>query len=168
MSVWNVLCFDLLLWAACNITEKWKWFKFELFSRFLSPGLFIVGKDVSDYGRQFLRNKLQIKCNIPKPLKCNISESGNSQRQQKHLLQALPEPLSLWGASCFVTYIYYINIQHKTIHMWSANTNNNFFTLPKPHYMIRILRAIFRWYFLRFSLYCNTSIIFTSMRLSIL
>jgi hypothetical protein len=35
----------------------------------------------------------------------------------------------LWGASCCITYIYYINIQYKIIYMWSTNTTNNFFIL---------------------------------------
>jgi hypothetical protein len=46
----------------------------------------------------------------------------------------------------------YIYIPHKNyIYICYPQTQLNFFTLPKFHYMFRPLRAIFRWYFLKIS-----------------
>jgi hypothetical protein len=50
--------------------------------------------------------------------------------QFQAILQSCNNTLSLWGASCCVTYICYINILHKN-YTCDPQTQLNFFTLPK-------------------------------------
>jgi hypothetical protein len=64
---------------------------------------------------------------------------------------------------CILLHYLYMLYKHTTQKLYICDPQtqlNNFF------YMFRPLRAIFRWYFEDFLLYCDTSLIFTSVRLS--
>jgi hypothetical protein len=76
--------------------------------------------------------------------------------------------LSLWGASCCVTYIYYINIQHKNYTYVIRKRNlTTFLLFQNPTTCFGPYGPSSGDIFEDFLLYCNTSIIFTSVRLSI-
>jgi hypothetical protein len=75
--------------------------------------------------------------------------SGNEPLIKKKKLICLT--LSLWGASCCVTYICYINILHNNYTYVIRKRNlTTYLLFQKFRYMFRPLQAIFKWYFWRF------------------